>query len=130
MHQSMSCLGLQANSLKSSQDEDKRSFYVCTNVLIPHHIVLLMGKRGCRKETEVHQGLANINLETHGWAVMRALRQQASPSCSCHLWAGQAHQPTLAPGALTMTRHVSSILDLPPNYFPRRGQGGERKDRR
>lgn len=97
MHQSTSDLGFQANSLKLSPEEE-RGFCVCPRVLITHHIVLPMGKRGCRKETEVHQGWQNINLDAHGWAVMRALRQQASPSCSCYLWAAQVHQPTLATG--------------------------------
>lgn len=69
---SQSCLRFHANSLKSSKDEE-REVSVCTPMSSSLTTVVLMGKRGCRKETNVHQGLANINLGAHGWAVMRAL---------------------------------------------------------
>ena len=73
-------------SLKSSKDEE-RAISVHPPMSLSLTAVLLMGKRGGRKETKVHQGLENINLGAHGWAVMRAPQQRALPSCSCYLWA-------------------------------------------
>lgn len=76
--QRVSCLRFQANSLKSSfflkKKKKRREEQFLFTHQHPRHspwsLPLLMGKRGRRKEGKAHQGLENINLGAHGWAVM------------------------------------------------------------
>lgn len=61
------------------------------------------GKEAAGRKPKFTKAWPNINPAAHGWAVMRAGRQQAFPSRPSYCGSGPAQQPSLAPWALHMT---------------------------